>query len=94
MCNVSLQPLKTYLRCHNTNGHHTWQGGDLPREPSTHKLTLHFYHVVLLYHMTKNLYIYTAAMLIAAKLRMVTDFEGLLPIKSHDPLITWSYKIM
>ena len=26
--------------------------------------------------------------------RMVTLLEGLLPITSHDTLITWSYKIM
>ena len=30
---------------------------------------------------------------IAAKLRGVTYYEGVPPIKSHDPLITWSSEI-
>ena len=26
--------------------------------------------------------------------RIITYLDGLLPIKSHDPLITWSWEIM
>ena len=39
MCNLALQPLKIYLRCHNANGHQTWHGGDLPQDSSNHKVT-------------------------------------------------------
>ena len=41
-----------------------------------------------------NYFSTTTPLLMATKLgRMVTYLDGLLPIKSHDPLITWSCEI-
>ena len=47
---------------------------------------------VVRYGICRNVDISTTAMPMATKLaRMVTHHEGLLPIKSHDTWITWSF---
>ena len=53
-------------------------------------------HVVLQSHLTnENHYTSTTRVSMATKLsRMVAHLDGLLPIKSHDSLIMWSFKIM
>ena len=52
-------------------------------------------HVVLQGYVTnENYYISTTRVLIATKLaRMITYLHGLLHVKLHDPLITWSCEI-
>ena len=45
--NLALQPLKIYIHYCNACGQQTGQGGDLPWEAPTHKVTWPFDHVVL-----------------------------------------------
>ena len=61
----------------------------------THKVIWPFYHVVLWVHVTYySHYVSTTTVPMGTKLdRMVLYLEGLLPWKSHDPLILWSCKI-
>ena len=44
--NLSLEPLKTYLHCHNIYIHQTWHGDDLPLGTPTSQVTWSFDHVV------------------------------------------------
>ena len=55
----------------------------------------HFDHVVLQGHVkNKNHYISSTKVPMATKLgRMITYLDSLLPLKSQDPLITWSCEI-
>ena len=61
----------------------------------THKVTWGPGHVVVQSHVTnKNHYISTTRVPMATKLgRMVAHLDGLLQIKKHEPLITWSCEI-
>ena len=92
----SCDKLKTHLHYHSIYAHQTWQGGNLPWWAPPHKVIWPFGHVVLYDHVTnQSHYIFTTTVSIATKLgRMVTQLDGLLLIKLHDSLITWSYRIM
>ena len=86
-----LKPL--YLCYHRAYSHQTMHNCNLPwgahtnKVTHTSKVTQPFYHMALQDPVT-NL------VLIATKLgRVVTYLEGILPIKQHNPLITWSWKI-
>ena len=59
------------------------------------KVIQSFNHVVLQDHMTnKSHYISITRVLMATKLdRMMNFLDGLLPIMSYDPFITWFCKI-
>ena len=69
--------------------------GDLPWGVPTHKVTWPFEHVFLRDHMTNWRHnIFTTTMSIPTQLiRVLTYHEGLPPVKTHNPLITWSCKI-
>ena len=60
-----------------------------------HKVIQSFGHVVLQGHMAnKNHHISITRVSMATKLgRMIASFDGLLPIMSHDLLITWPCEI-
>ena len=66
------------------------QGGDLPWQAPVHKIKWPFHYAVLWDHVTNS----TTRLVMPTKLYiMVICFDGLLPIKSYDPLINWSCKI-
>ena len=83
------------LHSHSAYGHQTWEYVELPWGAPLHKVTEPFDLMVFQGHPTnENRYIATATVPMATKLgRMVTYLDGLLPMKSHDPLITWSCEI-
>ena len=89
--NLTFQPLKVlYLHYQNAYGHHTWEDGDLPGGPSTHKshdsLITWFCEVTW---QTKN--IYTTRVSMATKLdKMITYLDEFLSIKSQNCWIMWS----
>ena len=94
--NLLLPPLRRlYLYYHNAYGYQTWQGGDLPWRALAHKVIWHFNQVVVgrSRDKLKSLYLpYKVSM--ARKLgKTGTYLEGLLPLKSHDAMITWSCEI-
>ena len=75
-------------------GHKTWQDSNLPQFPLTHKVKWPYDHLVLRYHVTMEKHISTATMLMTTKLgKMITYLEWLIPIKSHNCIITWNRKI-
>ena len=84
-----------YFHYQSNYSHQTYQYDSLLWWPRTHNVTWALYLVVLWGHVTNwNHYISTTRVSIAAKLgRMITYFDGLLPIKSFDPLITWPYEM-
>ena len=92
--NLPLQQLKTYLHYHNAYGHQIWQGGDLAWGAPTHKVTRTFYHAIFRNHVAnENHFLSTTRVPVATKLgRMVTHLDGLLTIKSHDPLIIYLHQ--
>ena len=93
----SLDKLKPVsLHYQSSYSHQTLQDGNLLWCAPTHKFTWPLFHVVLQDHMTnENHYISTARVPMTTKLvRMVNYLDGLLPLKSHHPLIMWSCKIM
>ena len=97
-CNFLKSPdkLKTfYLHYQSACSHQTWQDFNLLWWATAHKVTWHFDHVVLEDQLTNwNHYVSPTKVPMATKLgRIVTHLDGLLPIKSHDPLITRSCKI-
>ena len=96
MWNLALQPLKT-LQLHYLNAyvHQDWQCGHLTWGAFIHKVIWPSHHMVFRDHVkAKSYYIFTTRVPIAIKLgKMVTYLEGLLPIKSHGPFITWSWEI-
>ena len=50
---------------------------------------------ILVSQLTNNCYTFTTTVSMATKLGRIVNYLGsLLPIKSHDPLITWSCKII
>ena len=93
MWNLALQSLKTYLQCHNINGHQTWHGGNLPEEPS--KVTWLFYHVLFGHYVkSKALHLHCHHVNGHQTWQVVTYLEGLLPTNSHErALLTYSYRI-
>ena len=93
-CKITWQkPL--YLHYHCVYCHQTWQDGDIHWQAPNHKVTQSFDHVVLQGHGTnKNLYISTTVPMATGLGRVMTYLDGLRPLKSHDPLITWLCEIM
>lgn len=92
MWNLFLQGLKTlFLHSYTTKGYQTWQCGDLLWEASTDKVTSSFDYEIV----QDNLkHISTVRVSMAIRLvRMVTYFEGLLPIELLDRLVMWFCKI-
>ena len=62
---------------------------------ATHKVKRPFDHVILKGQVTNQERISTTTVHMATKLcEMVTYLDGLLPIKLHDPLITWLCEIL
>lgn len=76
-------------------GHQTWQGSNLPCCVPFHKVIWFFDNVVLRCHViNKNHYISTTIVSMATKHgRILTSIDQFLPVKSHDPLIPWPWKI-
>ena len=83
------------LHYHSAYGHQIRQYGNLPWWTPANKVTWPFDYMVLWDHVTKyKHYISSTAPPMATKLgRMMTYLDWLLPIKSHDHMITWSCKI-
>ena len=69
--------------------------GDIPRQAPNHKVIQSFDHVVLQGHVANKIHhISITRVFMATKLgRMIASLDGLLPIMSHDPLITWPCEI-
>ena len=84
-----------YLYYQSAYGHQTWQDGNLTWRAPTHKVKQRLDHMVLQVHVTsKSHYTSTTRVLMATKLgSMMTYLDGLLPIKSHDPVISWLCEI-
>ena len=96
MWNLTSQPLKiSYFHYHNSYSHPTWQGGDAPWVALTHQVMWPLDPVFLQDHMENwKCYIPTTKISIATKFgRLVTYHEEFPPIRLHEPLITWSWKI-
>ena len=76
-------------------GHQIWQGGHIQWGAPNDKVTWPFDHVVLWDHVTNQKHFSTTTVPKATKLgKMINYLDGLLHIKSDDPLIAWSFKIM
>ena len=94
-------PLKLVGSYHNTCGHKTWHGGDIPSTVSTHKVTWSFNnHMVLWGHVKyeiPHISICTTTLTIKQG-KVVTQREGLPSINSQISLImclcqvTWQTK--
>ena len=85
-CEIKWQTKTTVSPLYRGYGHQIWQDGNLPWWAPGYKFMWPYDH------MTKI--ISPLPLPMATKLgRMVVYFDELLPIKSHDPLNTWSYKI-
>ena len=67
----------------------------MPWQAPNHKVKQSFDHVVLQGHAAnKNHHISITRVSMTTKLgRMIASLDGLLPIMSHDPLITWPCEI-
>ena len=93
-CGILL--LKTlYLHYPKVYGHQNGQGCDFAWETSTDKATWLFDHMVSWDHVTNHKYISTTTMPMATWHGIVmTYFERLSPIKSHQALMTWFCEIM
>ena len=67
----------------------------MPSQAPNHKVIQSFDHVVLQGHVAnKNHHISITRVSMATKLgRMIASLDGLLPIMSHDTLITWPCEI-
>ena len=78
----------------NTCDNQTWQD-DLPWVGPTHKVTCPFSHVVFWDHVTKKLVLSPLPQCLWPPnlAGWWHTFEGLLPIKSNDPLIAWFCRI-
>ena len=86
---------QTELHYQSVSDHQTWYDGSSPWWAATHKVTWLFDHVVLQDHVTNEIhYNSTTRVAITTKLgKMAAHLDGLLPIKIHYPLITWSCHI-
>ena len=86
--------LKSYLDYHNVYGHQTWEYGNLPCGLLPIK-PMAFWSRGLMRSRgkLKSLYLHYHSVYGHQTWKMVIYFDELLLIKSHDPLITWSYKI-
>ena len=89
----SLDKLKLLnLHYHSVYGYQTWRYGNFLWWAPTFKFKRLFDHMILQDRATNYIFIIKVPM--ATRLgRMVTYLRRLLPIKSHDPLNTWSCKI-
>ena len=77
-----------YLHFLSVFGHKIGDNGNLPWWAPVYKIIWCFDHVVFSDH-----YIFTTIVSMDTKLgKKVIYLDELLPITSHDPLITWSYK--
>ena len=92
---VTWQKKLIYLYYQSAYGHQTWQDGNLTWRAPTHKVKQRLDHMVLQVHVTsKSHYTSTTRVLMATKLgSMITYLDGLLSIKSHDPVISWLCEI-
>ena len=88
-----LKPL--YLHNHSVYDHQTCKDGDLPWGAPSDKVTRPFGYVVMQNHMTNwnHHNSATTVSFVSKRCRIVTYVKGLLSIKSHDLLNTWSCKI-
>ena len=78
-----------YLHFHNTYGHQTWQGGNLPLEDPTYLVRWSFDNVAT--WQIQETYICSSAIPMATKLGRVVACGGGTPTsKSRALLITWS----
>ena len=86
---------KPYLHNQSAYGYQTFQDGNVPWLAPALKVTWPFDHVVLGDHVRNwNHYISTTTMPMTTRVgRVVTYLEWLLPVMSHDHMITWSNKI-
>ena len=84
-----------YLHYHSAYEYQVWLDGAIPSGTPIHKVIWRFDFLVLQGNVTnENHYISTTRVTIATKLgRMITYFDGLLPITSHDTLISLSCEI-
>ena len=84
-----------YIPYHKVYGYQTWEEGDLLWEPSNHKVTQSFKHVMMWDHViNQKYYVYTSTMSMPTKPgRVVIRNKELLSIRSRDSLITWYYKV-
>ena len=82
-----------YLYFHKTYGHHTWQVGELSWKTTSNKVTWPFDVVMWSRGKWKTLcFLSTRSM--ATKLdREIAPDENILSTKSHNPLITWTYRL-
>ena len=89
----NVKPL--YLHYHNIYGHQASKDGDILWQAPNHKVIQSFDHVVLQGQVAnKNHHISITRVSMATKNgRMIASLDGLLPIISHNPLITWSCEI-
>ena len=86
----------SYLHYHDLYNHQIWQDDNFPWWPCVYDITWPFDQVALRDHVTYwNHHMSATALPIGTKLgRMVAYLDRLLPIESHDPLNSWSFKIM
>ena len=79
-----------YLHYHSGYSHQTWQISDLSWGTSNNKVN-YFDQIVLQSHVTNNNHYFsiTRVPMATERGRMITYLYGLLPVKSHGPLITW-----
>ena len=92
----SRDKLKTYLHYQSAYGHQTWQKGNLTCWVDAHKATRPSDHVVLEITLQANITIspLTTVLMPTKISRMEIYLDRLLSIRSHDPLMTLSCKIM
>ena len=83
--------LKTYLHYHNTYGHQTLKGGELPWGALTNKITWPFNHVALQDHVTNSIpYNSNTRVVMTTKLgTMVAHLNGLQWAATHK--VTWLF---
>ena len=88
-CKIMWQT-KTIFIYHKIYAHKTWQDGDLTWQPFTHKVK---WPVTWFYEITwqiKNISLLSQCL----RPQDLVGLEWLLPIKSHDHIITWCHKII
>ena len=80
-----------HIHYHGAYGHKTWEDDDLLWGTSIHDFTWCFDHAAFGDLVTNWNYCIptTRVLMVTSRSRNVTYLDGLLPINSHDPLITW-----
>ena len=91
------KPKLLFLHCHNAYDHQVWEVSDLTwgaSHPQSH-ITLQSCDLARSLDKLKLLYISTTTVPITTKLGQMAIFhDGFSPIRSRDPLITWSCDII